>query len=605
MLGSISPYDCNYGSVDIGQTIYCTMTNTDQPAHITVIKNVVNNYGGTAVPGDFTMNVMNSANPAPFPGSGSGTTIQINSGSFAVTESVGPSGYTLAYSGNCNGTVASGGSKTCTLTNTALPVNIIVIKHVVNGVNGGATASSFTMNVMNSANPAPFPGSESGVKVNLNAGAFAVTESGPSGYALSYSGACNGTITNGQSDTCTLTNVEQGTIVIVKDTVGADGTFQFSSTGGSNMPGSFSVSTDGYTGSQTYTNIAPGTYSVSETVPTGWQQESAVCTGDSTPSHIIIPVGGTVTCTFTDEAQGTLEVVKNVVGADGTFAFTGTGGSTVPGLFSISTTEGAGSTTFSNVNPDNTYTLAETVPTGYQLESASCTGGVIPGASNAITVGAGKTVICTFNDVQQGKLVVVKSVVGADGTFAFTSTGDSAVPGSFSEVTSEGSNTITFSNVNPDGTYSLAESVPTGYQLESSSCGGDNTPGSITLSAGQTVTCTFNDVQQGKLVIVKNVVGADGTFAFTGTGGSTVPGLFSISTTEGAGSTTFSNVNPDNTYTLAETVPTGYQLESASCTGGVIPGASNAITVGAGKTVICTFNDVQQHHNSDKEHCWR
>ena len=293
--------------------------------------------------------------------------------------------------------------------------------------------------------------------------------------------------------------------------------------------------------------------------------------------------------------QGKLVIVKNVVGADGTFAFTGTGGSTVPGLFSISTTEGAGSTTFSNVNPDNTYTLAETVPTGYQLESASCTGGVIPGASNAITVGAGKTVICTFNDVQQGTITVIKNTVGADGTFAFTGTGGSTLPASFSEVTRDGTNTIVFNNVNPDNAYSVSEIVPSGWELESSTCSGDNTPSSIAVAAGGSVTCTFNDQKLGTIIVNKVTQGGDGTFQFTTTSlvseNYPLPSTFSITTDSGHGSYVFNTADADQVYSITENVPAGWELEGITCGYDDHTVNPNAIVVPAGKTVTCTVND--------------
>ena len=88
-------------------------------ATLTVMKQVVTDNGGTAVPANWTMNV---AGPTPlsFPGSSAGTTSTVQPGTYAVTES-GPSGYSLSYSGDCaqagQVTIAAGETKTCTLTN--------------------------------------------------------------------------------------------------------------------------------------------------------------------------------------------------------------------------------------------------------------------------------------------------------------------------------------------------------------------------------------------------------------------------------------------------------------------------------------------------------
>ena len=48
--------DC-VGSIAIGQTKTCTVTNNDIAPQLTVIKHVVNNNGGTATAGQWTMNI--------------------------------------------------------------------------------------------------------------------------------------------------------------------------------------------------------------------------------------------------------------------------------------------------------------------------------------------------------------------------------------------------------------------------------------------------------------------------------------------------------------------------------------------------------------------
>jgi RHS repeat-associated protein len=89
-------------------------------ATLTVLKHVVNDNGGSAVPSNWTMNV---AGPTPlnFAGADSpGTTNTVQPGTYAITES-GPAGYSLSYSGDCAPAgqvmIAAGETKTCTLTN--------------------------------------------------------------------------------------------------------------------------------------------------------------------------------------------------------------------------------------------------------------------------------------------------------------------------------------------------------------------------------------------------------------------------------------------------------------------------------------------------------
>jgi streptogramin lyase len=85
---------------------------------------------------------------------------------------------------------------------------LTVLKHVVNDSGGTAVASDFTLTVTNAgADPSSFPGAESpGTQVTLQPGAYSVAEDGPDGYSASYSEGCSGTITPGQSKTCTITN---------------------------------------------------------------------------------------------------------------------------------------------------------------------------------------------------------------------------------------------------------------------------------------------------------------------------------------------------------------------------------------------------------------
>jgi hypothetical protein len=108
--------DCS-GSIALGESKTCTVTNNDQAATLTVIKHVVNDSGGSALASAFTMSVTNSANPASFPGAESpGTDVNVNPGTYSVGET-GPSGYTASYSADCSGSIALGESKTCTVTN--------------------------------------------------------------------------------------------------------------------------------------------------------------------------------------------------------------------------------------------------------------------------------------------------------------------------------------------------------------------------------------------------------------------------------------------------------------------------------------------------------
>jgi len=83
-----------------------------------------------------------------------------------------------------------------------------VIKHVINDNGGTKTAGDFTMNVT-ATNPSDdsFPGAESpGTSISLDAGSYSVDETDVAGYTKSIGADCSGTIANGETKTCTITN---------------------------------------------------------------------------------------------------------------------------------------------------------------------------------------------------------------------------------------------------------------------------------------------------------------------------------------------------------------------------------------------------------------
>src|SRR5437879_11992420 len=67
--------DCS-GTIAAGEHRTCTITNDDQPAHLTVIKPVINDNGGTKSPADFILPLPSSGGGSPtFRGSGAATAI--------------------------------------------------------------------------------------------------------------------------------------------------------------------------------------------------------------------------------------------------------------------------------------------------------------------------------------------------------------------------------------------------------------------------------------------------------------------------------------------------------------------------------------------------
>src|SRR5207244_3511641 len=98
--------------------------------------------------------------------------------------------------------------------------------------------------------------------------------------------------------------------------------------------------------------------------------------------------------------------------------------------------------------------------------------------------------------------IIVKKVTNpspdpSDTSFSFAA-GGGLSPSSFSLKNGDQQ---TFSNVAPGSGYNVTESVPLGWALTSSTCDDGSSFTNITVSAGETVTCTFNDQKQGTIIV--------------------------------------------------------------------------------------------------------
>jgi len=618
------------------------------PGSITIVKNTEGGNGTFA----FTHNVGTNSNPtvtSPFnittvANTGMQQFGTVLPGTYTVTESGPPAGWQFkSLTCSAGGSVASqtativitpGANVTCTFTNTKL-ATITIIKNTV----GGNATFAFTHTVGTASDPdvtSPFnitTVANTGQQVfsNVVPGTYTVTESAPpAGWqftSLSCSAGGSGAgqvatinLAPGASVTCTYTNTKQGTITIIKNTVGGNATFAFTHTVGTlsdpDVTSPFNITTVGGTGQQQFQNVSPGTYTVTESAPpAGWSFVSLSCSaGGSNAGQvatIILPAGGSVTCTYTNANSGTITIVKNTVGGNGTFSFTHNVGTLsnpdVPSPFDITTVSNTGQQQFLQV-PAGTYTVTESgPPAGWQFTSLSCSaGGSNAGQVATIILPAGGSVTCTYTNTKQGTITIIKNTVGGNGTFAFThnvgTASDPDVTSPFNITTVANTGQQQFLNVSP-GTYTVTESgPPAGWTFSSLSCsaGGSNAGqvATIILPAGGSVTCTFTNNAQGTITIIKNTVGANGTFAFTHNVGTnsnpTVTSPFNITTAGNTGQQQFLQVNT-GTYTVTESgPPAGWQFTSLSCSaGGSGAGQVATIIMTPGASITCTFTNTK------------
>jgi hypothetical protein len=318
-------------------------------------------------------------------------------------------------------------------------------------------------------------------------------------------------------DAPTISNC--GTVIIRKQTDpnGLEGTFSFGNDlfvengNGGTEYGSFNLADDGV---QTIQNVfqtgqtdpeTPSLYYVAETtLAAGFDLSEIDCSASDVADNVTVFLldkkvtftlgpDETVDCTFTNQARAQLIVVKNTTGGyNGTFGFT----STTLSSFSLTTLDGTASTTISGLAP-GTYDVAETVPAGWNLVSAACSSGDLPGA---ISLAAGESETCTFtNAPERGAIKITKTRKFASATsgnplsqphpgVTFTVSGGSLSADQTVTTAANGEacvdNLVLSSFVEA---YTVAETVPSGYAAD-----GDDGDGvfSKTVSVVAEGTCT-------------------------------------------------------------------------------------------------------------------
>lgn len=177
----------------------------------------------------------------------------------------------------------------------ALPATLRVVKTVTNDNGGTAIASNFTINVTGTnVSNSSFAGSGAGVDVTLDAGAYSVSETaGPSGYLVTGSGDCSGTIAAGETKTCTINNDDIAPQLIVNKIVINDNSR-------TKVIADFPLFVDGNSvTSGVASTITIGSHTVSETSDAGYTSViGGNCAANGT---ITLALGDVKTCTITND----------------------------------------------------------------------------------------------------------------------------------------------------------------------------------------------------------------------------------------------------------------------------------------------------------------
>src|SRR5206468_1812331 len=274
------------------ETKTCTVTNNDKAAHLIIIKNVVNDDGGSKAPGAFSGTI--SGVTAAGGNSWTGTTSPgldktlTSVGSYTVTEAADP-GYDTTYSEIGRATSRESETKTCTVTNNDKAAHLIIIKNLINDDGGAKVAGAFsgTITGVTAAGGNSWTGTASpGLDKTLSSvGSYTVSETADPGYDTTYSADCTSTIALGETKTCTVTNNDKAArLIIIKNVLNdprrSTAAVAFSGTisgvtavGGNSWTGTASPGMDKMLS-------AVGSYTVTETADPGYDTTySAGCTG--------------------------------------------------------------------------------------------------------------------------------------------------------------------------------------------------------------------------------------------------------------------------------------------------------------------------------------
>ena len=214
-----------------------------------------------------------------------------------------------------------------------------------------------------------------------------------------------------------------------------------------------------------------------------------------------------------------------------------------------------------------------------------------PDPDGRVNVDAGDSVVCTFTNLRLGTVIIAKQVTGvATADWNFTGgLGNFTLPA--------GGGQQSFIRLAP-GTYTVAEQSVAGWALAALTCvdpGFDSQTNpatgvaTINLAPGETVTCTFANVQQtGAITVIKQVSGTATTpWYFTGA-------LGDFSFAAAGGERTFDNLAP-GVYTIRELGAENWRVSAIRCddpdaaTTIDLANATAVVDLDAREAVTCTF----------------
>ena len=419
----------------------------------------------------------------------------------------------------------------------------------------------------------------------------------------------NITLSLGETVNCHVTNRKLGTIVVVQDTQPKGEPQDFAYTAGGGLsPSSFSLDDDSdgtLSNTRTFDALQPGSgYSIAQSTPAGWNPAQVSCSDGSPPTAIDVTYGETVTCTFTSRLtdSGTITVaVQAQPKYPYSITFQTSGfGAQAPSSFLLDDSPYPNAVTQRTftVHPGSAYGVAQTLFSGYDLTSATCSDG---SPVSAIDVSAGEDVTCTFINRERPRVIVALNTQPAQENQVFTFTPSSGFGVSSFSLDNDGfqQNELPSSRgfYLPPGHHSVSIDPIAGWNVASSGCTNGSPVSDIAVQYGDAiVTCTFTvePVNPGSLTLILDTAPDDDTrFGFRVNGGS----FYSVIQLQ-------DNGNPSDGFDNHRTVPvsayahytvslfatnpsgTSYRQVQATCSDG---SPISDLNISPGESVTCTL----------------
>jgi uncharacterized repeat protein (TIGR01451 family) len=636
-------------TLDLGQSVNCTITNDDITPTLTVIKKVINDDGGDAVVFNFDLTV--NDNDLSFD---TGTTTGDTTTYTATPTVLANTEYTLSeidLAGYTEGdwdcgtpdglsTVVNldeGQDVTCTIANDDVAPTLTLDKIVTNDNGGDAVDTAWTLTATPSGNndAVVVEGSDGfddqAVFANVT---YTLSEDGPVGYTAGdwdcgdyQLGEGNTLVLNeGDSLTCTITNDDIAPTLTVKkhvindnggDTIITDFEIELNGSGLSFGSGSITDDTTSYTATPTVESNTE--YTLSEVDFAGYTEGNWGCSGavvNTSIRSITIELdeGQNITCEVTnDDDQGTLELIKRVVTDNGgeaeqdDWTLKADGPTAVSGIDSTANED----TGFNTLVDAGSYDLSEVDgPDGYELGNLTCG----PDADNQssltndqVDVENGETVVCIFtNDDIAPRLTIQKWTNANDSQieFDFELENDDFNP----DFKLSNGGEQKYSNQLSAGEITITETVPAGWnQNVTISCTNvdetqDGASVDFTISLDQDVLCVFNNTELGTIIVSKltDTIDQDPgqVFEFT----SETDALNGELTSDESFDTNDSNdyrTLESGDYSVTESELEGWDLTNLTCDGEEfdeddIANRTASINLSAGEVVECIFTNTER-----------